>query len=290
MDGGVAPTPRRRAASTLAAQYYLQYENGAKPGENLVDASSRPGPDASSACRGGVGQAPSPKSRPWRPSGASSEIAREEFPELGARVAGRVPDEALAAMTVSGKTLLFARTTKVFAVGFIESMSIALGLITLLIGVLFRSWKLALTSLVPNVLPILLPLSVFGLFGAPLDGPAILVSSVALGVCVDDTIHFFTKFVRARRRGADADEALAHVFEEAGAAVTLTSVVLVVGFGTLMLSDFSPNFMMGSLAGAMIGLAWLADMLVVPLLLRRIARAEDAQATALVPETVPAGA
>lgn len=260
-----------QSGTSLVAQYYLQYENGAEPGENLATQLSQD--RTQFRMQGRVLQAPSDV------QGAAfrriEEIAREEFPALGATVEGSLPDEARAAMTVSGKTLLFARTTKVFALGFVQSMSIALVLITLIIGFLFRSWRLALTSIIPNLLPILLPLSVFGLLGVPLDGPAILVSSVALGVCVDDTIHVFTKFVRARRRGLDADESLAHVFEEAGAAVTLTTIVLVIGFATLMLSDFTPNVLMGSLAGSMIALAWFADVLVVPLLLRLIARAED---------------
>ncbi len=265
-----------QSASSLIAQYYLQYENGAKPGENLSTELSQD--RTQFRMQGRVVQAPSDvQSAAFQ---RIEEIARTEFPILGARVDGRVVEGARAAMTVSGKTLLFARTTKVFAVGFIQSMSIALVLITLIIGFLFRSWRLALTSIVPNLLPILIPLSAFGLLGMPIDGPAILVSSVALGVCVDDTIHVFTKFVRARRRGFDAEEALAHVFEEAGAAVTLTTIVLVIGFATLTMSDFAPNVLMGSLAGAMIALAWLADMLVVPVLLARIARAEDAGAPA----------
>lgn len=253
-----------QSGSSLVAQYYLQYENGAEPGENLATQLS---PDRTQfRMQGRVLQAPSDVQS--AAFARIEEIAREEFPLLGANVNGQVPEGSAASMTVSGKTLLFARTTKVFALGFVQSMTLALILITAIIGILFRSWKLALTSLAPNVLPIILPLSVFGLIGVPLDGPAILVSSVALGVCVDDTIHVFTKFIRGRRAGLDVDDALVHVFEEAGAAVSLTTVVLVIGFSTLLLSDFSPNVMMGSLASTMIALAWLADMLVVPALLR----------------------
>lgn len=278
-----------QSASSLVAQYYLQYENGAEPGENLSTELSQD--RVWLRMQGRVLQVPSDEqSAAFR---RIEEIARDEFPMLGARVNGEVPEAASAAMTVSGKTLLFARTTKIFALGFVQSMSIALALITAIIALLFRSWRLALISIVPNLLPILVPLSVFGLLGMTLDGPAILVSSVALGVCVDDTIHVFTKFMRARRQGLDADDALAHVFEEAGAAVTLTTIVLVIGFATLLLSDFRPNVLMGSLAGTMIALAWLADMFVVPLLLRDMARAEDARAEtpSLPASTVaPAGA
>ena len=165
----------------------------------------------------------------------------------------------MAGATLSGKTLLFARTSQIFATGYLQSMAIALTAITLLIGMLFRSVRLAFISLIPNVLPIILPLGAFGLFGIPLDGPSIMVATVALGVCVDDTIHFFAKFVRAQRAGKSIEESLAYVFEHSGAAITITTVVLIIGFSTMLLSDFAPNFQMGALATLMIGFAWLAD-------------------------------
>ncbi|MFT7462677.1 MAG: putative RND superfamily exporter protein, partial [Pseudohongiellaceae bacterium] len=160
-----------------------------------------------------------------------------------------------------------ARTNRIFTVGFLQSMSLALVLITVLIALIFRSFRLAVISLVPNVLPIVLPISFYGLIGKPLDGPAVFVSSVALGVCVDDTIHFFTKFSRARSQGKSMVDALQSVFENVGSALTITSVVLMVGFGFLALSDFAPNSKMGSLAVVMIGLAWVADFCMVPALL-----------------------
>ena len=254
-------TPGQTAAN-LAAQYYLQYENGARPGENLTTQLSAD--RVHLRMQGRVLQASSMEHiQAFR---RIEQIAEQEFPDLVASEVGG--DEGdLADFTISGKTLLFARTSHLFTVGFIQSISIALVTITVLIGLIFRSLRLALVSLVPNVLPIVLPLSVFGLLGVPLHGPAILVSSVALGVCVDDTIHFLTKFVRARKAGKTIDQALSYVMQESGAAITITTLVLVIGFGTLLLSDFTPNLMMGALATLMIGLAWFADLVVTPAVL-----------------------
>ena len=123
-----------------------------------------------------------------------------------------------------------------------------------------------------------------------LDGPAILVSSVALGVCVDDTIHFFTKYSRARRGGRGAKDALAHAIAESGAAMTVTTGVLMVGFATLLLSDFSPNVQMGTLAVLMIGMAWVADFLVTVALLSYERKPASAPATSPVAEAFPAAA
>lgn len=260
-------------SSTLAAQYYLQYENGARPGENLATQVSMD--RTQFRIQGRLKQAPS--QRTVEAGRRIEEIARSEFPELGIRVASAAPDQLGGAdaalgtgardMKVSGKMLLFARTNRLFTIGFVKSMAIAITVITLLIGVIFRSVRIALVSIIPNVLPIALPLSVFGLFGMPLDAPAIFVSSVALGVCVDDSIHFFTKFMAARKQGKHVEDAIRYVFESSGAAITVTSIILVLGFGMLVLSDFSPNYMMGTLAATMISLAWVADLLVTPAVL-----------------------
>jgi hypothetical protein len=249
-------------ASSLAAQYYLQYESGARPGEALTTQLSADRTQFRMQAR--VRQATS--NDHLIAFERIREIARNEFPELTATLsvsqAGQDSSKALTGFTLSGKTLLNARTMELFSMGFIKSMILALTVITLLIGVMFRSVWFALLSLIPNVLPILIPLSVFGLLGLSLDGPAILVSSVALGVCVDDTIHFFTKYSRGRREGRIVKDALAHAIVESGAAMTVSTGVLMIGFATLLLSDFAPNFQMGVLAVVMIGLAWVADFLV----------------------------
>ncbi|MFT7485673.1 MAG: putative RND superfamily exporter protein [Candidatus Paceibacteria bacterium] len=243
----------------LVAQYYLQYESGARPGESLTTQLSAD--RTHFRMQGRIEQAKSGVQ--LEAIMRIQEIAREEFPSIAGDLAEPNSEYgSVADLTLSGKTMLFARTTGLFSRGFLESMSLALLAITILIGIVFKSIRLAIISLIPNLLPIMLPLSAFGLLGIPLDGPSILVSSVALGVCVDDTIHFFTKYVRGRRKGKAPEAALVNTLHESGAAMTVTTVVLVIGFGTLLLSDFSPNFQMGALAGVMIALAWLFDFVV----------------------------
>ena len=272
-----------QSGSTLVAQYYLQYESGARPGEALWTQLSADRTQFRMQARVLQDSSVSHLAAFER----IEEIARTEFPELAASVSHDEPADPglpVSEFTISGKSLLFARTSDMFARGFVQSMAIALASITVLIGLIFRSVRFALVSLIPNVLPIITPLSFFGLLGIPLDGPAILVSSVALGVCVDDTIHFLTKFIRGRRAGLSASDALVHVFSEAGAAMSITTVVLIIGFSTLLLSDFAPNFQMGALAAVMIALAWVADFVVTAAILsysteRVRATADQAEST-----------
>ncbi len=249
---------------SLVAQYYLQYENGAKPGENLTTQLSAN--RTHFRMQGRLRQAPTLTL--LSAFDRIREIARKEFPMLSTSL--QIEGESvpgLADMTLSGKMLLNARTMDVFSKGFLTSMSLALISISVLIAFIFRSIRLALISIVPNILPIAIPLSFFGLLGLPLHGPAILVSSIALGVCVDDTIHFFTQYSRGKSRGMSNRDALVRMLRESGTAVVVTSIILMLGFCSLALSEFTPNKIMGYLAVGMIGLALLADLIVAPALL-----------------------
>lgn len=250
-------------ASTLTAQYFLQYENGAKPAENLATLVSID--RRTFRLQGRVRQG---RSKLQAAAFARvREIAEAEFPALCGTVDQVERGDALSTMTLSGKSLLYAGMTEKFTFSFIVSMTIALCLIVAVITGIFRSVTIGLVSIIPNVLPIVVPIGMFGLLGLPLDGPAVFVSSVALGVATDDTIHLLTKFTRARRRGLTTRDALRESLHSIGNALTFTTVILILGFGVLVFSEFAPNSMMGKLAAVMIGLAWVADFLVTPAVL-----------------------
>lgn len=274
-------------ASTLAAQYFLQYENGAKPAENLATLVSID--RRTFRVQGRVRQG-----RSALQAAAFErirEIADSEFPLLTGTPEQVENGEALASMTLSGKALLYAGMTEKFTNSFILSMTIALCLIIAVIMVIFRSVTLGLVSIVPNVLPIVVPIGMFGLLGLPLDGPAVFVSSVALGVATDDTIHLLTKFTRARRRGLSTSAALREALFTIGNALTFTTLILVLGFAVLIFSQFAPNSMMGKLAAVMIGLAWVADFLVTPAILAMLPdpnASKEPAAEAVPDESAPA--
>ncbi len=250
-------------ASSMASQYYLQYENGAKPSENLTTFITADRRGFRITAR--VNSAPAPVHQ--AAYARLREIVRQDFPNMA--VLDKIPEgsPSLSAMTLTGKHYLFTNMVQRFSYTLITSMSLALIVITLLITIIFRSLRIGLLSLVPNVLPLTLPLGAMGLFGMPIDGPAVLVCAVALGVCVDDSIHFLTKFTHALKDGVGTPVALRRAFRQVGSALTWTTVVLMIGFGALTLSDFRPNMMIGYLGVLMIGLAWFADFLILPALL-----------------------
>lgn len=261
-----------QSASSLAAQYYLQYENGAKPAENLTPFVS---PD-----RRGFRIAGRVKSQ----SSADMllaydeirKIARSEFPEIAGTEEQVAKGAALSTMRLSGKHYLFMNMMERFTATLINSLALALLVITLVIGVVFRSVRVALVSMVPNVMPLLVPLALFGILGISLDGPAVIVATIALGICVDDTIHLLTKFEAARKAGLGSSAAVRVAFRQVGGALTWTTLTLVLGFSVLILSDFRPNMLIGAVGAVMVALAWVADLLVTPALLTLMFPEEEA--------------
>lgn len=252
-----------QTADSLVAQYYLQYENGAKPSENLASLITVDRRGFRLTFR--FNHAPSAELL----AGFERirKIAREEFADISGTPDQVAAGTALSTMTLTGKQYMFTNMFRRFSETMATSLAIALACITLLISVVFRSPLLGLLSLIPNVLPIILPLSIYGLLGKEIDGPSVVVASVALGVCVDDTIHMFTKFTHARSEGFSAEESLRRAFRQVGSALTWTTLVLVLGFSMLTLGSFRPNIVTGYLGATMIALAWVADFVLTPALL-----------------------
>ncbi len=173
----------------------------------------------------------------------------------------------LAQATSTGKFLIYARLFTNLEHDYIRSMLLALGLITLVIALYFRSLAMAVVSIVPNMLPVIAPLAIPALWGAALDGPAIFVSSIALGICVDDTIHLLTRFRAFVAAGSTPAVAVCQALQEVGKALTVTTLTLMLGFSVLVFAQFWPNVVIGQLAVLMIGLALVFDLVVLPALL-----------------------
>ena len=146
---------------------------------------------------------------------------------------------------------------------------LALGLV--LLGV-FRSPRVALTALAPNVLVTLFVLGLMGWLGIALDLMTITIAAIALGIAVDDTIHFVHHY-RARMRDDPADAARSS-FHSVGYAMLYTSLIIALGFSILGFSDFMPSVYFGLLTAAAMLIALLTDLTVLPVLLERYVNRE----------------
>lgn len=159
----------------------------------------------------------------------------------------------------------------------IDSMMVgtffALLLTSAILVAVLRSFKLGLISTIPNLVPMAMTFGVWGLVVGEIGLAVSVVAPVALGIIVDDTVHFLSKFRRARvELGKTTEEAIRYSFHTVGTALILTSIVLVCGFLVMTLSGFRMNVQLGFMTTIAIVCALLADFLFLPSLLMKLDR------------------
>jgi predicted RND superfamily exporter protein len=140
--------------------------------------------------------------------------------------------------------------------------------IMLMFGMLFRSVKIALTAVLPSVLSVGVILGVMGLAGIPLDIMTITIAAIAVGIGVDDSIHYIHRYRQEISLDSDATLAMYRSHASVGRAMLFTSVIVIAGFSVLALSNFIPSILFGLLTGLAMFMALVANLTLLPLLLR----------------------
>ncbi|MCE0556519.1 MMPL family transporter [Motilimonas sp. E26] len=140
----------------------------------------------------------------------------------------------------------------------------ALVLISALLGVALRSWRLGFISLLPNILPGLAGFGLWSLVNGEINLALSIVSSLTLGIVVDDTVHFLSKYQHARKQGQDTEQSVIYAFTSVGRALLITTLVICIGFGILTQSNFAMNADMGLLTSIVVMIALLIDLLILP--------------------------
>jgi len=149
--------------------------------------------------------------------------------------------------------------------------TLALILISLVLIIALRSIKIGLISLIPNLAPAAMGFGLWGYMVGEIGLSLSVVSTMTLGIVVDDTVHFLSKYLRARReKHLSPEDAVRYAFATVGRALLITSIVLVAGFLILATSAFQLNSGMGLLTAIVIILALFADFLFLPPLLIKI--------------------
>ena len=144
----------------------------------------------------------------------------------------------------------------------------ALFLISIVLMGILRSFKYGLISLAPNMLPGLAGFGFWALYSGEINLALMSVLSITIGIVVDDTVHFLSKYIRARKeQGLHAEDAIKYAFQQVGPAITVTTIVLVGGFGSLAMSPFLANSNMGIIIAFIICAALVYDFFLLPALL-----------------------
>lgn len=170
---------------------------------------------------------------------------------------------------VTGKMPLYQQMNSYVVSAFLKSISMALVLVSLLMLIVLRDWRLGLLAMVPNTAPLLIGAAIMYILEKPLDIGTVLVAATCLGIAVDDTIHFMANYQRWRKFGVNAQAAVAHVITHTGPALFVTTTVLVAGFATFAFSSFVPNVNFGILTAIVLCTALITDATLLPVLLMR---------------------
>lgn len=249
----VIPDDRR-----LVAQELLLFENsGSDDLEKMVDSQFR---EARISAR-----------VPWRD--AIDFVPFVDEIELLARE--RLGD--VAEVTLSGNLPLLTRTISAMIRGMFRSYGLALLIIAPLMMLLLGSFRLGVIAMIPNLVPILLMLGLIAWLGKPIDIFALMAGGIAIGLAVDDTIHFMHGFRRNFERGLEAPEAVRETLLTSGRAILITTLVLVTGFLIFTFSSMPNMVAFGLLLAFAITAALLADLLLAPALMCLVSRRPGAQ-------------
>ncbi|MDT0647024.1 efflux RND transporter permease subunit [Zunongwangia sp. F260] len=171
-------------------------------------------------------------------------------------------------VSLTGKALIFQKGTNYLVKNLVLSLSLAIFLIAILMAWMFRSFRMILISLVPNLLPLLVTAGMMGFLGVPIKPSTILVFSIAFGISVDDTIHFLAKYRQElKANNWKIKRSVYAALKETGVSMFYTSIVLFFGFSVFMISSFGGTVALGGLVSATLLFAMLANLLLLPSLL-----------------------
>lgn len=164
----------------------------------------------------------------------------------------------------TGTTILSADLTEKIVYSLAWSILLAVSAITVIMAFLFKNIRLLLIALIPNVIPLIIVAGLMGYLSVDIKPSTAVIFTIALGIAVDDSIHFLARFRIEYLRKRSMNPAISFTTIRTGRAIVITSLILIAGFGTLMTSAFTSTALMGFLVCTTIFAALLADLLILP--------------------------
>ena len=166
----------------------------------------------------------------------------------------------------TGTTVVALKTNNYLVQSLFNSLGIALLFISLIMAFMFRAKYILLASLLTNLIPIFTVLGILAWLNISIRPPTAMTFSVALGIAVDDSLHFLLRYRKELSKGLNRPDAIKNTIINTGSALMITTTVLVSGFSILVLSAFLPTYQFGLLSSGMIGAALICDLTLLPAL------------------------
>jgi len=263
MHGDAPEWYRLPATQEMAAQYLLLYEMSLPYG---LDLNSQLNVEKSST----------------KLVGTFKNLTSAELIELGERIdrwfTQNAPEYEL---DIASPNYMFAHMSQKSNSSMLAGSLAALLIISIILGIALKSWRFGAISLLPNLIPAAVAFGIWGLIDGQVSGSIAMVTGMTLGIVVDDTVHFLSKYLHARRnQNANPTAAVQYAFANVGNALLITTVVLVAGFTILAQSSFSMNGDMGLMTAITIFIALVVDFLFLPPLLMALDKSDLRKASA----------
>jgi len=171
-------------------------------------------------------------------------------------------------VSVTGNSVVYAKGTNFLIKNLFESVLIAIGLISLLMALLFSSFRMILVSMVPNIIPLIITAAIMGFSGIPIKPSTIIVFSIALGISVDNAIQYLSRYRHElKATNGNIKQSALSALQEAGFSMIYTSIVLVLGFSVFIVSAFGGTQALGILISTTLLIAMFFNIMVLPSLL-----------------------
>lgn len=174
---------------------------------------------------------------------------------------------------LTGASVISVKGSNYLLVNLIESLLIAIGLISILMLVLFRTFKMVMISLLPNIVPLLITAGIMGFLGMSLKPSTILIFSIAFGIASDQTLYFLTKFRHEQyTKDWSISKIVSVTLKEAGLGMIYTAIILFFGFGIFSASNFGGTVALGILLSITLLVALISNLILLPTLLLSLER------------------
>lgn len=171
--------------------------------------------------------------------------------------------------TVTGNAVVIDETLSRIVVGQARSVGLALIIVYAILSLMFMSQRVGFIALIPNIMPVAVYFGSLGFFGISLNPSTSLIAPMVLGIAIDDTIHYFSRFSQENRRFANDRKATIAALKAVGRPVTYSSIGLCLGFLVLTTSELEMQVQVGIMAAYALAVAWLSDFILTPALCSR---------------------
>lgn len=199
------------------------------------------------------------------------DVGADSIKALGANIDNWISNHTnpeIATFKRTGTGLILDKNAEYVRDSLLQGLGLAVLIVSVLMAILFKNWRLVIISLIPNIGPMLLAGAMLGFAGIELEAGISIIFAVVFGIAVDDTIHFLSKFKLVRSRGLSVDESLRITFLETGKAIALTTIILFFGFLVMLFSIHPPSVIVGGLISLTLFSALLSDLFLIPVLIR----------------------